>query len=134
MKKILSLVYILCFSALTSSFAQNKNIKDLYEQLDQAIEQSQYYINQKESRITKIKKQSRQGHTPPTTPNRILQTIRRIQNIQKRLFYLLYSPSHRLGKKKQHEERHYQVEKLTCFTIFNIRSFHGGTSCSTKYQ
>ena len=64
MKKILSLVYILCFSALTSSFAQNKNIKDLYEQLDQAIEQSQYYINQKESRITKIKKQSRQGHTP----------------------------------------------------------------------
>lgn len=134
MKKILSLVYILCFSALTSSFAQNKNIKDLYEQLDQAIEQSQYYINQKESRITKIKKQSRQGHTPPATPNRILQTIRRIQNIQKRLFYLLYSPSHRLGKKKQHEERHYQVEKLTCFTIFNIRSFHGGTSCSTKYR
>ena len=65
MKKILSLVYIMCFSALTSSFAQNKNIKDLYEQLDQAIEQSQYYINQKESRITKIKKQSRQGHTPP---------------------------------------------------------------------
>lgn len=65
MKKILSLVYILCFSALTSSFAKNKNIKDLYEQLDQAIEQSQYYINQKESRITKIKKQSRQGHTPP---------------------------------------------------------------------
>lgn len=65
MKKILSLIYILCFSALTSSFAQNKNIKDLYEQLDQAIEQSQYYINQKESRITKIKKQSRQGHTPP---------------------------------------------------------------------
>lgn len=65
MKKILSLVYILCFSALTSSFAQNKNIKDLYEQLDQAIEHSQYYINQKESRITKIKKQSRQGHTPP---------------------------------------------------------------------
>lgn len=65
MKKILSLVYILCFSALTSSFAQNKNIKDLYEQLDQAIEQSQYYINQKESRITKIKKQSRHGHTPP---------------------------------------------------------------------
>lgn len=65
MKKILSLVYILCFSALTSSFAQNKNIKDLYEQLDQAIEQSQYYINQKESRITKIKKQSRQGHPPP---------------------------------------------------------------------
>lgn len=65
MKKILSLVYILCISALTSSFAQNKNIKDLYEQLDQAIEQSQYYINQKESRITKIKKQSRQGHTPP---------------------------------------------------------------------
>ena len=64
MKRILSLVYILCFSALTSSFAQNKNIKDLYEQLDQAIEQSQYYINQKESRITKIKKQSRQGHTP----------------------------------------------------------------------
>jgi len=64
MKKILSLVYIMCFSALTSSFAQNKNIKDLYEQLDQAIEQSQYYINQKESRITKIKKQSRQGHTP----------------------------------------------------------------------
>ena len=64
MKKILSLVYILCFSALTSSFAKNKNIKDLYEQLDQAIEQSQYYINQKESRITKIKKQSRQGHTP----------------------------------------------------------------------
>lgn len=64
MKKILSLVYILCFSALTSSFAQNKNIKDLYEQLDQAIKQSQYYINQKESRITKIKKQSRQGHTP----------------------------------------------------------------------
>lgn len=55
MKKILSLVYIMCFSALTSSFAQNKNIKDLYEQLDQAIEQSQYYINQKESRITKIK-------------------------------------------------------------------------------
>ena len=134
MKKILSLVYILCFSALTSSFAQNKNIKDLYEQLDQAIEQSQYYINQKESRITKIKKQSRQGHTPPATPNRILQTIRRIQNIQKQLFYLLYSPSHRLGKKKQHEERHYQVEKLTCFTIFNIRSFHGGTSCSTKYR
>lgn len=133
MKKILSLIYILCFSALTSSFAQNKNIKDLYEQLDQAIEQSQYYINQKESRITKIKKQSRQGHTP-TTPNRILQTIRRIPNIQKRLFYLLYSPSHRLGKKKQHKERHYQVEKLTCFTIFNIRSFHGGTSCSTKYQ
>ena len=65
MKKILSLVYIMCFSALTSSFAQNKNIKDLYEQLDQAIEQSQYYINQKESRITKIKKQSRKGHTPP---------------------------------------------------------------------
>lgn len=65
MKKILSLIYILCFSALTLSFAQNKNIKDLYEQLDQAIEQSQYYINQKESRITKIKKQSRQGHTPP---------------------------------------------------------------------
>lgn len=65
MKKILSLVYILCFSTLTSSFAQNKNIKDLYEQLDQAIEQSQYYINQKESRITKIKKQSRKGHTPP---------------------------------------------------------------------
>lgn len=64
MKRILSLVYILCFSALTSSFAQNKNIKDLYEQLDQAIKQSQYYINQKESRITKIKKQSRQGHTP----------------------------------------------------------------------
>lgn len=64
MKKILSLVYILCFSALTSSFAQNKNIKDLYEQLDQAIKQSQYYINQKESRITKIKKQSWQGHTP----------------------------------------------------------------------
>lgn len=64
MKKILSLVYIMCFSALTSSFAQNKNIKDLYEQLDWAIEQSQYYINQKESRITKIKKQSRQGHTP----------------------------------------------------------------------
>lgn len=64
MKKILSLIYILCFSALTSSFAQNKNIKDCYEQLDQAIEQSQYYINQKESRITKIKKQSRQGHTP----------------------------------------------------------------------
>lgn len=58
MKKILSLVYILCFSALTSSFAQNKNIKDLYEQLDQAIEQSQYYINQKESRITKIKKKT----------------------------------------------------------------------------
>ena len=56
--------YILCFSALTSSFAQNKNIKDLYEQLDQAIKQSQYYINQKESRITKIKKQSRQEHTP----------------------------------------------------------------------
>ena len=56
MKKILSLVYIMCFSALTSSFAQNKNIKDLYEQLDQAIKQSQYYINQKESRITKIKK------------------------------------------------------------------------------
>lgn len=65
MKRILSLVYILCFSALTSSFAQNKNIKDLYEQLDQAIKQSQYYISQKESRITKIKKQSRQGHTPP---------------------------------------------------------------------
>ena len=64
MKKILSLVYILCFSALTSSFAQNKNIKDLYEQLDQAIKQSQYYISQKESRITKIKKQSRKGHTP----------------------------------------------------------------------
>lgn len=64
MKKILSLVYIMCFSALTSSFAQNKNIKDLNEQLDQAIKQSQYYINQKESRITKIKKQSRQGHTP----------------------------------------------------------------------
>lgn len=64
MKKILSLVYIMCFSALTSSFAQNKNIKDLYEQLDQAIKQSQYYINQKESRITKIKKQRRQGHTP----------------------------------------------------------------------
>lgn len=61
MKKILSLVYIMCFS---SSFAQNKNIKDLYEQLDQAIKQSQYYINQKESRITKIKKQRRQGHTP----------------------------------------------------------------------
>lgn len=55
MKRILSLVYILCFSALTSSFAQNKNIKDLYEQLDQAIKQSQYYISQKESRITKIK-------------------------------------------------------------------------------
>ena len=64
MKRILTLVYILCFSALTSSFAQNKNIKDLYEQLDQAIKQSQYYISQKESRITKIKKQSRQGHTP----------------------------------------------------------------------
>lgn len=64
MKRILSLVYILCYSALTSSFAQNKNIKDLYEQLDQAIKQSQYYISQKESRITKIKKQSRQGHTP----------------------------------------------------------------------
>lgn len=64
MKRILSLVYILCFSALTSSFAQNKNIKDLYEQLDQAIKQSQYYISQKESRITKIKKQSRKGHTP----------------------------------------------------------------------
>lgn len=64
MKRILSLVYILCFSALTSSFAQNKNIKDLYEQLDQAIKQSQYNINQKESRITKIKKQSWQGHTP----------------------------------------------------------------------
>lgn len=64
MKRILSLVYILCFSALTSSFAQNKNIKDLNEQLDQAIKQSQYYISQKESRITKIKKQSRQGHTP----------------------------------------------------------------------
>lgn len=64
MKRILSLVYILYFSALTSSFAQNKNIKDLYEQLDQAIKQSQYYISQKESRITKIKKQSRQGHTP----------------------------------------------------------------------
>lgn len=53
----------MCFSALTSSFAQNKNIKDLYEQLDQAIKQSQYYINQKESRI-KNQKQSRQGHTP----------------------------------------------------------------------
>lgn len=65
MKRILSLVYILCFSALTSSFAQNKNIKDLYEQLDLAIKQSQYYISQKESRITKIKKQIRQGHTPP---------------------------------------------------------------------
>lgn len=68
MKKILSLVYIMCFSALTSSFAQNKNIKDLYEQLDQAIKQSQYYINQKESRITKIKK------TEParTTPQQLL--------------------------------------------------------------
>lgn len=64
MKKILSLIYILCFSALTSSFAQNKNIKDLYEQLDQAIEQSQYYINQKESRITKIKNRAGKGHTP----------------------------------------------------------------------
>ena len=64
MKKILSLVYILCFSPLTSSFAQNKNIKDLYEQQDQAIKQSQYYLHQKESRITKIKKQSRQVHTP----------------------------------------------------------------------
>lgn len=64
MKRILSLVYILCFSALTSSFAQNKNIKDLYEQLDQAIKQSQYYISQKESRITKIKKKSWKGHTP----------------------------------------------------------------------
>lgn len=96
MKKILSLIYILCFSALTSSFAQNKNIKDLYEQLDQAIEQSQYYINQKESRITKIKNRAGKD-IPPTTPNRILQTIRRIQSIPKRLFYLLYSPSHRLG-------------------------------------
>lgn len=65
MKKILSLVYILCFSALTSSFAQNKNIKDLYEQLDQAIEQSQYYINQKESRITKIKKTEPARTSPP---------------------------------------------------------------------
>lgn len=65
MKKILSLIYILCFSALTSSFAQNKNIKDLYEQLDQAIEQSQYYINQKESRITKIKKTEPARTSPP---------------------------------------------------------------------
>lgn len=55
MKKILSLIYILCFSALTSSFAQNKNIKDLYEQLDQAIEQSQYYINQKKAASLKSK-------------------------------------------------------------------------------
>lgn len=65
MKKILSLIYILCFSALTSSFAQNKNIKDLYEQLDQAIEQSQYYINQKESRITKNQKTEPARTYPP---------------------------------------------------------------------
>lgn len=135
MKKILTLFYILCFSALTSCFAQNKSLENLYEQLDFAIKQSQHYINLKESRIAKIKTQSKQGHTPPpTTPKLLLQTIRGIQSIPKRLFYLLYSPSHRLGKKKQHEERLYQVEKFTCFTIFNIRSFHGGTSCSTKYR
>lgn len=63
MKKILSLFYILCFSALTSCFAQNKNLENLYEQLDFAIKQSQHYINLKESRIAKIKTQSKQGHT-----------------------------------------------------------------------
>lgn len=65
MKKILSLFCILCFSALTSCFAQNKNLENLYEQLDLAIKQSQHYINLKESRIAKIKTQSKQGHTPP---------------------------------------------------------------------
>lgn len=40
MKKILTLFYILCFSALTSCFAQNKSLEDLYEQLDFAIKQS----------------------------------------------------------------------------------------------
>lgn len=63
MKKILSLFYILCFSALTSCFAQNKSLENLYEQLDLAIKQSQHYINLKESRIAKIKTQSKQGHT-----------------------------------------------------------------------
>lgn len=65
MKKILTLFYILCFSALTSCFAQNKSLENLYEQLDFAIKQSQHYINLKESRIAKIKTQSKQGHTPP---------------------------------------------------------------------
>lgn len=63
MKKILTLFYIVCFSALTSCFAQNKSLEDLYEQLDFAIKQSQHYINLKESRIAKIKTQSKQGHT-----------------------------------------------------------------------
>ena len=77
MKKILSLFCILCFSALTSCFAQNKSLENLYEQLDLAIKQSQHYINLKESRIAKIKTQSKQGHTPPpTTPKLLLQTIR----------------------------------------------------------
>ena len=124
----------MCFSALTSSFAQNKNIKDLYEQLDQAIKQSQYYINQKESRITKIKKQSRQGHTPQqllTAYYKLYEEYKAYQS-DSSIYYIHQAID--LAKKKQHEERHYQVEKLTCFTIFNIRSFHGGTSCSTKYR
>ena len=134
MKKILSLFCILCFSALTSCFAQNKNLENLYEQLDFAIKQSQHYINLKESRIAKIKTQSKQGHTPPpTTPKLLLQTIRGIQSIPKRLFYLLYSQSHRLGQKEQNEKRLYQVEKLTCLAIFNIWSIHRSHYSSAKH-
>ena len=64
MERLLSILYIWCFVALTSCFAQKESISELYAQLDGAIEQSQHYTKQKESSIAQLKKLIHQENNP----------------------------------------------------------------------
>ena len=63
-ERLLSILYIWCFVALTSCFAQKESISELYAQLDRAIEQSQHYTKQKEKSIAKLKELIHQENNP----------------------------------------------------------------------
>ena len=73
-ERLLSLLYIWCFVALTSCFAQKESISDLYTQLDRAIEQSQHYVKLKESSIAQLKELIHQEKNPKL----LLNTYRKI--------------------------------------------------------
>lgn len=53
-QRFLYLLYI-WFITTTCSYAQKVDIKELYAQLDQAISQAPYYVQQKENRIAQLK-------------------------------------------------------------------------------
>ena len=80
-QRLLSLLYIWCIATM-SCFAQGESINELYNQLDQAIAQSQGYAKQKDNRIANIKQSLHKQHNKQLLLNTYQQLYEEYESYQ----------------------------------------------------